>query len=1737
MNKWVPIFLCAIGLLGLTASVFGQGTFNVDNTSNSNSSPSATSNGKFFIDTGTGPELMDPNPYPTLNATVYAGSSRADALANGFCYTYKGDQALMALDFGLYFDFYLYATYAVSNVPPGANATIVLQVWLSDYDTYEAAESAGDAVAEATFTNPTGNAAAPLTLTGMPAIILVPHQPPRIYYQPTNQISIAGGTATFWVSAFPYSPVLSYRWYKGGIPLTDNGGVWGSATSALTLSNLAFGDAVGYSVVVSNVYGSVTSSVANLTLTSMMIVTQPSSRTNNAGTTAAFTVMANSSAPLSYQWYKGGVPLGDGGNVVGSSSSTLNVSNVLGADGGSYFVILTNVYGAATSSVATLKVNEPLIVVQPVRQVGVLGGSVTNSITAVGTAPLFYQWRKNGGPIVNATNSSLVLANLQATDAGNFDVTVSTQFGSTTSIVATLSVAYSDAFNPGASNSVYTAIAQPDGKILVGGSFTNLAGQPRNCIGRLNADGTLDTAFNPGAGGPVYAMALQADGKILVAGNFTTLGSHTYSYLARLNSDGTVDDSFNPAPDNSVNAIALQPDGKMLVGGSFHYLGLTWQQVGCVGRLNIDGTVDNSFASGIATQPVNCIALQPDGKILVGGASSLGGQPRPDSVGRLNADGTLDTAFNPGATDAYGGVVSSILVQPDGKIVVGGAFGTLCGQTRSDLGRLNANGTLDVAFSAGAFGTVFSMVLQADGRILLGGTFTSVNGQGLTNIARVNGDGTLDTNYRPAVDAVVRSLALQPDGKVLVGGDFTTLGGTARARIGRLQNDTPANEAATFNGDTATWTRGGSAPELISVMLGVWQGGAWTNVATLTHVTGGWQAAGLGLSSSIAVRMQGWSSAGGFNGSAAIDQAYTGGLIQPVSRTNNAGTTATFIVFSGSPAPAYQWFKNGIPLTNAGTTSGSTNAALTISNALKADEASYFVVVTNTSGVFTSSVATLTVLDPAILVQPIGVYSSIGSNATFSVAAGGTSLAYQWRKNGNPLTGATGSSLSLNSLQGTDAGNYDVVVSGVFGTVTSSVAVLNLEYCDSFSPSPSGSVYAAVPQPDGKILVGGDFTRLGGLSRNFIGRLNADGSVDTTFNPGANGDVSSFALESDGKILVGGYFSSLGGQPRANIGRLNPDGSLDPTFNPGANDYVSAIAVQADGRILVGGWFRTLAGQSFQAIGRLNADGSLDAGFNPNLYGSPIYSLALQPDGKILIGGDFTIPGIYPTVYRYLCRLNADGSLDSSFRNGAPGTPVFAMALQGDGKILVATAPHTNKKPYITRFNSDGTTDLAFNPGVNFTNSSDHANVLVLQADGKILIGGQFTTLNDRSRANIGRLNPDGSVDSAFNPGANFSVSTIALQGDGRILAGGDFTVVGGQSRSYIARLRNNTPATQSLSLEGSTLTWLRSGSVPEVSRASFDVWPDGVSWTSLGSGLRIPGGWQLSGVNIPSGTPLRARGAVSGGDYNGSTWDDAAYYGRPWLLLAPASRTNNAGGTASFTVAAVSSDALQYQWFKDGSPLSNSANTTGASASTLVVSNLQAADAATYSVIVTNSFGAVTSSVASLTVFIPSLTSQPVSCTNNAGTTATFSVATTNISGPFTLTWLKNGLPLNDGGNVSGSTTSTLTLSNALVSDAGGYSAVVRYDSGSLTSAVASLTVTLLPPQNFTPQSVGNGLTLQFTGAPNYPYVLQSTTNLVPPVVWQSVLTNTSAADGSWSWSVTNLLDTPKCFYRVVAW
>jgi len=170
------------------------------------------------------------------------------------------------------------------------------------------------------------------------------------------------------------------------------------------------------------------------------ISTQPQSRTNNATTTATFSVTASGAQPLTFRWRRNDLDLSDGNKVLGSSSSMLTITNVLAADAASYTVAVTNGYGCVISSNALLAVNDPFIATQPTSRTNLAGDSAHFSVAALGTTPLRYQWRFNNADIGAATGNSLYLTNVQTVNQGNYFVAVTNAAGGLTSEAATLTL-------------------------------------------------------------------------------------------------------------------------------------------------------------------------------------------------------------------------------------------------------------------------------------------------------------------------------------------------------------------------------------------------------------------------------------------------------------------------------------------------------------------------------------------------------------------------------------------------------------------------------------------------------------------------------------------------------------------------------------------------------------------------------------------------------------------------------------------------------------------------------------------------------------------------------------------------------------------------------------------------------------------------------------------------------------------------------------------------------------------------------------------------------------------------------------------------------------------------------------------------------------------------------------------------------------------------------------------------
>jgi uncharacterized delta-60 repeat protein len=308
-----------------------------------------------------------------------------------------------------------------------------------------------------------------------------------------------------------------------------------------------------------------------------------------------------------------------------------------------------------------------------------------------------------------------------------------------------------------------------------------------------------------------------------------------------------------------------------------------------------------------------------------------------------------------------------------------------------------------------------------------------------------------------------------------------------------------------------------------------------------------------------------------------------------------------------------------------------------------------------------------------------------------------------------------------------------------------------------------------IVQNDGKILINGFINHSPSDKKNLF-RLNPNGQLDTSFNLQSLfdfiGDVYSTAIQNDGKIIFGEKVVTSGTAKR--FYRLNANGDLDTTFNNGTgfNDTPYCIKIQNDGKILVGGDFTTYNGTTSNRLIRLNNDGTIDTSFNiTNGFNGTVKTIEVQSDGKILVGGDFTT--FNSSAKRGLVRLNSNGTVDNNFFIGVgPNNNVNVISIQTDGKILIgglfSTFNNTSYKNLV-RLLSGGSIDNSFNIGSGFhnqptNNTGDVASRVnsIKTLGNNILIGGLFTSVNNIAKANFVSLNSDGTIDSNFNIGTGF---------------------------------------------------------------------------------------------------------------------------------------------------------------------------------------------------------------------------------------------------------------------------------------------------------------------------------------------------------------------------------------------
>jgi uncharacterized delta-60 repeat protein len=643
-------------------------------------------------------------------------------------------------------------------------------------------------------------------------------------------------------------------------------------------------------------------------------------------------------------------------------------------------------------------------------------------------------------------------------------------------------------------------------------------------------------------------------------------------------------------------------------------------------------------------------------------------------------------------------VPAAVLVQADGKVVIGGAFTSYNGTNSNRLLRLLTNGSIDSSFEVvlNANATIGGISQMPDGRLVITGTFTQVNGVSRNRIAVLTADGQLaDSNLNFALNYAGSAVT---DSGVIYGYASTANQALQVARYPDLAagNDTLFSGNANIRGTLGAVPNGMLASGENLLVFGGFQGiGATPNAGGLL-----WLAARTAAGPPTFVNA-------------------------PLSQTVVEGRAAvlTAQVVSASQPVLYAWTRVGDP------TILSTSTNLTLSPALMATAGDYRLVVSNAQGA-AEAVATVQVV-PAAERGP-----------------GTLRPAFQARYSG-PQTFGTVSGLAAAA----DGGLWVVSNSGLLKLDAVSGVVQETAH--------TGIAGLAVDLV-GRLYVWGWFTELAGHPTNRLARLLADGTVDTTFTSpfaGQSLNVVALAFAPDGSVFVGGNIPGLmvNGRPTQHVVKLTSSGAIDHSFDPqggvgelGAGS-VAALLLQADGRLVVAGNFNQAAGATRSNLVRFLADGRLDSGFN-NIAISGVEQMMELADGKLLVSGSITqVDGLNRPA---IVRLMANGTVDRTFRSASDLLhQVRTFALLEDGRIVVAGSYQDggfNLRPRVAVLMPDGGIDTTFFAGNEFytLNPSTGAisglgsvsRLLVLPA-GDVVIGGNFGRINDDVlRANIVRL-------------------------------------------------------------------------------------------------------------------------------------------------------------------------------------------------------------------------------------------------------------------------------------------------------------------------------------------------------------------------------------------------------------
>lgn len=1086
----------------------------------------------------------------------------------------------------------------------------------------------------------------------------------------------------------------------------------------------------------------------------------------------------------------------------------------------------------------------------------------------------------------------------------------------------------------------------------------------------------------------------------------TARGTAPFSFEWRL--DNT------PLPGQTAAVLAFSPTGTGQSGTlSVVVANAAGRVTNSVGQLIVaaggPGNPDFAFRPQSAGA-VTAFAIAPDGGVFYGGPFSSQVEAYT-GVRRTFPDGQIDPTFVTGAVIGSGsgpgasaGSPRTLLPLGDGSVLVGAANTP---EGARYYRRLLPDGTLDATWPwpGEVAGGPRKIVRLADGRFLMAGG-------SLGGIHRLNVDGTFDPTFQGPASIgrfqanYVSDFALLPDGRILLAGAFNDVDGAPRVGLARLLPGGQLDRSWVPAGLPA-----GSEVSVLQVQPDgrILFGGTFQTVGGQARPGVARLNADGSLDTTFAPALPP-QSPGPVVNALALDPGgkvwiggrfYVDAAIQNLVRLNADGTVDAGVATAGlTTGPV-----NLLRLTDDGRLWLSANDVMLdgqfIGNFLR---------------LFTDRTG------PALGYAGFDQNPDPGTSITLRGTVTGTFTGLQWRFQGTPISGATGLELPLGNVTLAASGAYDLVVTSAGGSHTSApvnVRVRGPVVIDQ-GPVPavvvlSNSVTLAV-SAFGRLPLGYQWLKDGEILANATNRTLALTNLQLT----ATGDYA--------VTVTGGDGTSATSEP-AFVTVVPPPGSTNSAFRPGlpvANGFRD-LAFLPDGRAIVAGGF---AGR----LARLATDGSVDPAFQFDATGlTDSLALERQPDGRLLVLLRLSTGG-GPYVVR---RLNEDGSVDPGFADAPPlGNHPSDLRLAPDGGILLVS------QSGIERLNPDGSPDPGFNQRARLDNE---ARSVDLDAAGRIYVTGFFSTVGGQPRAQLARLQPDGTLDASFAPTHSLSgSSTVTALADGALV--GDlngfhrFTETGTRDSGYGWGTR--------LAAWDVSPTGLLFGVLNDTQGNGVIRSADGAPASPF-STMKVPAalyGYSFLRV-APDGAIWLAKGAIGAADPATLLYRLHGTVTPLAFTLQPASQLALAGARVTLTAAATGTSRITYQWRRNGLDLPGETN------ATLTLPSFSAATAGDYAVVASNRSGSLTSRTATVTLLAaPAITGQPASLVLSRRQEARFTVTVEGLQ--LRYQWRAGTTDL------AGETNATLVLPSVSADSAGTYSVRVTNPAGEVVSRSALLRI-----------------------------------------------------------------------------